>query len=63
MASTSMDLPIPIIDVEGDPVEGATKLREACTQHGFFFGNRNACASFGRCNQSSTRSAILSRSS
>lgn len=38
-----MELPIPIIDVEADPVEGATKLRDACTQHGFFFGELCAC--------------------
>ena len=30
------DLPVPLIDVE-DP-KAAQAIREACTQHGFFYG-------------------------
>ena len=31
-------LPIPVVDLSEDVVSAAEKLREACTQHGFFFG-------------------------
>lgn len=33
-----VSLPMPIVDLEEDPVLATEKLREACTKHGFFFG-------------------------
>ena len=35
-----MELPIPIIDLSGDHSENAARLRHACTEHGFFFGEK-----------------------
>jgi hypothetical protein len=36
----NMDLPIPIIDLEAAPSENATKIKDACVDNGFFFGER-----------------------
>lgn len=34
----ALELPIPVIDLSNDQDTAAKALREACTEHGFFFG-------------------------